>query len=166
MGGWDLHSLFTSLNSRLDELATMTSNTTTKKGATTATSSGSKSKSSSNNSNPKKNPKSKKKQSSPSSTTIAKQSSTQQQQQQNKTKTKPKEIIPKLVATDPPLECTQSDFEALLGDAAGLVDYDEASSELLDCARYGTLYLHVCMHVIMWYMHKPCTLVYWYWQNM
>ena len=127
----------------------MTSNTTTKKGATTA-SSGSKSKSSSNNSNPKKNPKSKKKQSSPSSTTIAKQSSTQQQQQQqNKTKTKPKEIIPKLVATDPPLECTQSDFEALLGDAAGLVDYDEASSELLDCARYGTLYLHVCMHVIM-----------------
>ena len=125
----------------------MTSNTTTKKGATTA-SSGSKSKSSSNNSNPKKNPKSKKQQQSSTSSTTSKQSSTQQQQQ-NKTKTKPKEIIPKLVATDPPLECTQSDFDALLGDAAGLVDYDEASSELLDCARYGTLYLHVCMHVIM-----------------
>ena len=58
-----------------------------------------------------------------------------------------KNELPKLVATDPPLECTQSDFDALLGDAAGLVDYDEASSELLDCARYGTLYIfmYVCM---------------------
>ena len=110
----------------------MTPNTTTKKGtATTATSTGSKNKSSSSN-NPKKNPKSKKKQQSSTSST---------------TTVKTKKDIPKLVATDPPLECTQSDFDALLGDAAKLVDYDEASSELLDCARYGTLYIfmYVCM---------------------
>ena len=92
----------------------MTSNTTTKRGANTASSSGSESSSS----NPKKDPKSKKQQSSTSTTTA----------------------IPKR-ATDPPLECTQSDFDALLGDAAGLVNYDEASSELLDCARYGTYIL-------------------------
>lgn len=116
----------------------MTSNTTTKKSAVEDSGS----KSSSNNSNPKKNPKSKKKQQSSTSSTTAKQSSTQQQQQNAKTKELPK------LATDPPLECTQSDFDALLGDAAKLVDYDEASSELLDCARYGTIYLYVCMHVI------------------
>jgi len=43
---------------------------------------------------------------------------------------------PKL-AIDPPLECPQSDFDALLEDAAGLSNYEEASAELLDCARYG-----------------------------
>ena len=64
-----------------------------------------------------------------------------------------KNELPKLVATDPPLECTQSDFDALLGDAAGLVDYDEASSELLDCARYGTLYISSCMYACD--VHKP-----------
>lgn len=40
-------------------------------------------------------------------------------------------------ASDPPLECARSDFEALLGDAAGLADRADASAELLDCARHG-----------------------------
>lgn len=38
---------------------------------------------------------------------------------------------------DPPLECTQEDFDALLQDASELADFEEASSELIDCARYG-----------------------------
>mmetsp|Transcript_20218 Transcript_20218/g.34440 ORF Transcript_20218/g.34440 Transcript_20218/m.34440 type:complete len:499 (+) Transcript_20218:76-1572(+) len=50
----------------------------------------------------------------------------------NKKSTKPKQITP-----DPPLECTQEDFDALLQDASELADFDEASSELIDCARYG-----------------------------
>jgi hypothetical protein len=41
------------------------------------------------------------------------------------------------VTSDPPLECTQEDFDALLQDASELADFDEASSELVDCARYG-----------------------------
>jgi len=43
----------------------------------------------------------------------------------------------KRLATDPPLECSKSDFDSLLVDASGLADYGEASSELIDCARYG-----------------------------
>ena len=43
----------------------------------------------------------------------------------------------KKLATDPPPECSKSDFESLLVDASGLADYGEASSELIDCARYG-----------------------------
>ena len=121
----------------------MTSNTATKRGSTTTDIGSSGSKSSSNN--PKKNPKSNKKQSSNTSTTVKQSSSTQQQQQNEKAKTN--DVIPKLVvATDPPLECTKADFDALLVDAAGLVDYDEASSELLDCARYGT-FLCTCVYV-------------------
>jgi len=50
----------------------------------------------------------------------------------NKKSTKAKQITP-----DPPLECTQEDFDSLLQDASELVDFDEASSELIDCARYG-----------------------------
>ena len=38
---------------------------------------------------------------------------------------------------DPPLECAQEDFDALLQDASELADFEEASSELIDCARYG-----------------------------
>ena len=43
----------------------------------------------------------------------------------------------KQITSDPPLECTQEDFDALLQDASELVDFEEASSELIDCARYG-----------------------------
>jgi ankyrin repeat protein len=50
----------------------------------------------------------------------------------NKKSTKVKQSTP-----DPPLECTQEDFDALLQDASELADFDEASSELIDCARYG-----------------------------
>ncbi len=50
----------------------------------------------------------------------------------NKKSSKAKQITP-----DPPLECTQEDFDALLQDASELVDFEEASSELIDCARYG-----------------------------
>ena len=41
------------------------------------------------------------------------------------------------ITSDPPLEGTQEDFDALLQDASELADFDEASSELIDCARYG-----------------------------
>ena len=44
---------------------------------------------------------------------------------------------PPEVATDPPLECTRAEFDALLRDAAGLADADEAAAELRDCARHG-----------------------------
>jgi hypothetical protein len=50
----------------------------------------------------------------------------------NKKSTKVKQSTP-----DPPLECTQEDFNALLQDASELADFDEAASELIDCARYG-----------------------------
>mmetsp|Transcript_33755 Transcript_33755/g.57346 ORF Transcript_33755/g.57346 Transcript_33755/m.57346 type:complete len:574 (+) Transcript_33755:202-1923(+) len=111
------------------------SNTTTKtkSAGTSSSSAGGKSsrhnninKGISTNNNPKNNPKSKK----------------QQQQQQSKksaptnAKTKPKPKT-KQLAIDPPLECPQSDFDALLGDASGLTDIQEATAELLDCARYG-----------------------------
>lgn len=43
----------------------------------------------------------------------------------------------KQITFDPPLECTQEDFDALLQDASELADFDEASSEIIDCARYG-----------------------------
>lgn len=58
------------------------------------------------------------------------QSQPNEQQQQNPpTSTK--------LAIDPPLECPQSDFNALLEDAARLSSYEEAKAELLDCARHG-----------------------------
>ncbi|KAL7528897.1 hypothetical protein ACHAXR_004115 [Thalassiosira sp. AJA248-18] len=95
------------------------SNTATKtKAASTSGGGNIKSKSSSNNSNsnPKKNPKPKPKKQPPNTQ---------------------KPTAPPKLAIDPPLECTKSDFEALLGDAANLSNIDEASTELLDCARYG-----------------------------
>jgi len=95
----------------------MTSNTASNKPKTKGTVSTNSTTTSSNKStNPKKNPKPKKSQSSTSPT-------------QAKKKT------PKL-ATTPPLECSQEDFDALC-DASGLSNYEEASTELLDCARYG-----------------------------
>jgi len=96
----------------------MTSNTASNKPKTKGSVSSSSTTSSSKSTNPKKNPKPKKS----TSTTSP------QQQQAKKT--------PKL-ATTPPLECSKEDFDALLGDASGLSNYEEAATELLDCARYG-----------------------------
>ena len=92
----------------------------------------------STNTNPKKNKsKQKKQQQQQSSSTSSSASPTQKQkqQQQKKTEAPPPKII---AVIDPPLECSQSDFEALLGDSQGLANYEEAALELLDCARYGT----------------------------
>ena len=112
----------------------MTANTIpSKKGApsttTTTTTTNSGSGKGSTNTNPKKNKSNQKKQSSASPTLK------QKQQQKKKTEAPPPKII---AVIDPPLECSQSDFEALLGDAQGLANYEEAALELLDCARYGT----------------------------
>lgn len=52
-------------------------------------------------------------------------------------KKKSTKLLKQQVTSDPPLECTQEDFDALLQDASELADFDEASSELVDCARYG-----------------------------
>ena len=103
----------------------MTSNTASNKPNTTVSSTTSSSKST----NPKKNPTKK----SQSSTSPA----------------KTKKTPPKL-ATTPSLECSKEDFEALLGDASGLSNYEEAATELLDCARYGMYdcrYLY-CVHIL------------------
>ncbi|KAL9182426.1 hypothetical protein ACHAXT_013078 [Thalassiosira profunda] len=62
-----------------------------------------------------------------------KQNTKKQQQQRSQA---PKRA-PKAAAVDPPLECSKADFAALLGDAAGLANFEEAAVELLDCARYG-----------------------------
>ena len=48
----------------------------------------------------------------------------------------PTKVTP-ILCTDPPLECSQSDYDALLSDASELANVIEASVELLDCARYG-----------------------------
>ncbi|KAL7471716.1 hypothetical protein ACHAXS_012014 [Conticribra weissflogii] len=67
----------------------------------------------------------------------------QQQQQPRTTQTtqttqkQPTNTNPPKKATDPPLECTSSEFHALLGDARGLSSPREAAEELLDCARHG-----------------------------
>lgn len=61
---------------------------------------------------------------------------------------------PKL-AIDPPLECPQSDFDALLEDAAGLSKYEEASAELLDCARYGEV--DACRAILDVWSNKSST---------
>ena len=108
-------------------LTTM-SNTATKTKAATGNKGGKggNNNASSSSTNPKKNPKPKTKKQTPTT-------KGQQQQQQQKPQPQP----PPKAATNPPLECVQADFEALLGDAAGLANYAEASSELLDCARYG-----------------------------
>mmetsp|Transcript_33315 Transcript_33315/g.60023 ORF Transcript_33315/g.60023 Transcript_33315/m.60023 type:complete len:517 (+) Transcript_33315:98-1648(+) len=88
-------------------------------------------------SNPKKNPKPKKQQQS------AKQPPPNSTQKQA-----PKPAI------DPPLECTQSDFDALLSDAAGLTNHEEASAELLDCARHGEV--DACRAILdVWSSNKP-----------
>jgi len=103
----------------------MTSNTATNKPKTKgAVSTNSSTITSNKSTNPKKNPKQKKSQS---------------------TTTPPaaKKKTPKL-ATTPPLECSKEDFDALLGDASGLSDYEEAATELLDCARYGTSVSLLC----------------------
>ena len=117
--------------------STMTANNIpSKKGepSTTATTTNSGSGKGSTNPNPKKNKSNKKKQQQQQSLSSA--SPTQKQKQQQKKKT---EAPPKIIAVvDPPLECSQSDFEALLEDAQGLANYEEAALELLDCARYGT----------------------------
>ena len=84
--------------------------------------------------NPKKSPKPKKSQSSP---------------QQAKKKT------PKL-ATNPPLECSKEDFEALLGDANGLSNYEEAATELLDCARYGASVSVLCISYVLLSLFMHC----------
>lgn len=119
--------------------STMTANNIpSKKGAPPTTTTNSGSGKGSTNTNPKKNKSNQKKQSSSSPTQ-------KQKQQQKKTEAPP----PKIVAViDPPLECSQSDFEALLGDAAqGLANYEEAALELLDCARYGTYVMIYCSYV-------------------
>ena len=110
----------------------MTSNAATNKPKTKGTVSSSTTTSSNKSTNPKKNPKPKKSQSSTSPPT-----------QQKKT--------PKL-ATTPPLECSKEDFDALLGDASGLSDYEEAATELLDCARYGAYvsFFCVCAHLVFY----------------
>jgi len=51
-------------------------------------------------------------------------------------KHQPTKVTP-ILCTDPPLECSQSDYDALLSDASNLANVIEASVELLDCARYG-----------------------------
>ena len=95
----------------------------------------------SSSSNPKKNSKSKKKQ---------QQSAAAAKQQP---KQPPPPPPPKICAIDPPLECSQSDFEALLGDAAGLASHEEASAELLDCARYGEV--DACRAILdVWSSHN------------
>jgi len=108
----------------------MTSNTASNKPKTKGNVSTNSSTNSSNKStNPKKNPKQKKSQS---------------------TTTPPaaKKKTPKL-ATTPPLECSQEDFDALLGDASGLSNYEEAATELLDCARYGMLVPLLCISCVL-----------------
>lgn len=52
-------------------------------------------------------------------------------------KKQPTRVAAPIRCADPPLECTQSDYEAFLSDASGLANVIEASVELLDCARYG-----------------------------
>ncbi|KAL7529494.1 hypothetical protein ACHAWF_003000 [Thalassiosira exigua] len=97
--------------------------------------------------NPKKNPKPKPKKKPPqqpqprpaaaaATTTSATSSATTSDPNPQRLQQPPKRRPPE-VATDPPLECPRSDFEALSGDAAGLASVDEARAELLDCARYG-----------------------------
>lgn len=67
----------------------------------------------------------------------------------NKKSTKAKKITP-----DPPLECSQEDFNALLQDASELADFEEASSELIDCARYGEV--DACRAILdVWSVKQP-----------
>ena len=72
-----------------------------------------------------------------SNTVTKTKQSTNPKKKKQQQKSAAKKSEAKKLATDPPLECCKSDFESLLGDASGLADYGEASSELIDCARYG-----------------------------
>ena len=66
-----------------------------------------------------------------------KSSSSSNPKRKGNTNNKKKSTKVKQSTTDPPLECTQEDFNALLQDASELADFNEASFELIDCARYG-----------------------------
>ena len=78
-----------------------------------------------------------------------------QPDQQEQPSPPPPPPSPKL-AIEPPLECPQSDFDALLDDAAGLSSYEDASTELLDCARYGEV--DACRAILdVWSVGKNTT---------